>query len=153
MTPNESIESPPADLPTLIRLAVSDAKLLDRNGYVADSRVWHTGSRPGFPCGVCFAGAVMAGTLGGDSRLRMSPQDASTAWRKALFALDDVRIRHWENLAASRWISSGEAENLAKRWPMYDSDELHFFTNWNDFDEFLECATKIADLVDRMRNA
>lgn len=57
-----TIQAPPRNLSALIRIAVRDARALDRREFTANAHDWlrvhpHT-------CRVCLTGAVMAGTLG-----------------------------------------------------------------------------------------
>lgn len=93
----QSIESLPA-LPrrpsALINLACDDAeKIYNTPGYAINMAEWH---RSGIhtssgKCEVCFAGAVMAGTLGAEPKTDCTPQNFG-ADAQALRALNHFRI-------------------------------------------------------------
>ena len=86
----------------LIRLALDDLARAEASRlYVVNMAVWHT---PGTiwgkegknlvrtrKCAVCFAGAVIAGTLHGDHEKRVVPQSFGSENEGKLDALDDFR--------------------------------------------------------------
>lgn len=82
----------PDTLSALIRIALKDEERVNRSRkYIMDMGGWHT---PGYIdeiCRVCFAGAVMSGTLNADPNNEYSPEswDAKTAAKLA--SLDDIR--------------------------------------------------------------
>ena len=71
---------PPCDLIALIRLAVADARKLNRDLYVPESSDWHGGGTEYSSCPVCFAGAVIAGTLKGPRPELLGPSDFPDWW-------------------------------------------------------------------------
>ena len=51
---------PPSNIVDLVRLAVNDAKMLDRDKYRPSYTTWHRGEYDVYPeCEVCFAGAAV----------------------------------------------------------------------------------------------
>jgi hypothetical protein len=96
MTQAQSIESLPK-LPqrpsALIKLACDDAEVVYRNPkYRLDLGEWHSTLEDSLGrCAVCFAGAVMAGTLGADPSEELVPSDFG-ADERALAALNHFRL-------------------------------------------------------------
>lgn len=82
----------------LIRLACDDAEKIYRTpGYTLDMNLWHeTAISDGkHSCAVCFAGAVIANTLG-QSRGDYTNPDYFGSDRKALEALNFFRRGQWQ---------------------------------------------------------
>lgn len=90
---------PPKTLSGLIRLAVNDARKLDRDAYWPVCNTWHepSGRQSGAVCRICLAGAVIAGTLGAptDADVRFLDQIDDTEWVDALTAIDHARTGKW----------------------------------------------------------
>jgi hypothetical protein len=79
----------------LIRLACDDAEKVFRTpGYKLNMVEWHTGTDDG-TCHVCFAGAVMAGTLGAPKGTFRQTQDFGVD-QAALRALNSFRTGAWD---------------------------------------------------------
>ena len=141
---------PPAELPALIRLAVSDFKGLDRSLYRpwhSSYHSWHVGSDGNRWCHVCFAGAVMAGTLKRDCTLPATPVDCG-AWRPALEALDDVRRGCWRALEHDGWLTRAEADDLMAEPSCLGPGG---FKGWRDADLFMRWALKLAYWLEKRR--
>lgn len=82
----------PKKLSALILLAVEDLKRVERSKrYLVNMNVFHD-SFGGGKCSVCFAGAVIAGTLGKDPAGHFYPDDFSEDVADRLFALDFLRM-------------------------------------------------------------
>lgn len=91
----------PNKLSALIRAGLADLEKIERNkAYVVDMATYHTSyncdndGRPyadGRRCHVCFAGAVMVGTLGVELGDSATPRDFPGLEDK-LNALDEVRV-------------------------------------------------------------
>lgn len=91
------MKKPPKKLSALIRLALADMAVVQKNKkYSISMNGWHYTARAksgeATVCRVCFAGAVMANTLGVGFLTDTSPDALSDhEWAKALYALDWVR--------------------------------------------------------------
>ena len=88
-----TIQKPETQLPDrlsdLIELAVADAQRLDRNTYDPEYDSWHEMERLG--CDVCFAGAVMAGTLEHPCYQDAGPSTFTVYNPIRLYALNETR--------------------------------------------------------------
>ena len=74
----------------LIRLARCDEKKAHASSdYTVDMKDWHETSFAG--CAVCFAGAVMAFSLGGDPKRKLAPAECDADTRDCLYALNAFR--------------------------------------------------------------
>ena len=82
----------------LIRLAVSDARRIDRGVYVANWVPWHTPTFGGpEKCGVCLAGMVIAGTCGIDpSKEAAYDSPELFLWKDLLLALNAIRAGNYD---------------------------------------------------------
>jgi hypothetical protein len=79
----------PNKLSNLILIALDDLRKAERSrDYKVDMYSWH---QPNSVCKVCFAGSVMAFSLGTDSNTYTSPSRFAKKTMGKLFALDDVR--------------------------------------------------------------
>lgn len=80
----------------LIRVALKDLAVVEKDErYVVDMGSWHERRRS--RCAVCFAGAVMAGTLGASHSKSITPGDFDGVTAMKLAALDSIRtgwVRH-----------------------------------------------------------
>ena len=144
----------PATLSALIRLAVADARALDREKYKPISSLWHCSLGPSEPCAICDAGAVIAGTLGMTGAVL--PSDCGTHWTHALYALDwarrgDIRsaLRH-HALAKGDHLPSSLTARQAVEASIEKSGWLPLVTyhGWDDFEEHLEVMIALADLLE-----
>ena len=142
---------PITDLPALIRVAIEDAREINRDEYVPWSSVWH---RPDViedneVCKVCFAGVVIADTLN-TSRILCDPEDFGQHTSNALHALDHVRRGSldfaMDNLTSSRNGTSAQKNKLDAKIG------AHFlgFNDWISFDNALEELEVIADRIDEV---
>lgn len=83
------IKKLPDKLSALILLALDDLKKAERSKkYKIDMGGWH---HPNSHCSVCFAGAVIAFSLGADPKKRIDPYDFDTDTRHKLLALNSAR--------------------------------------------------------------
>ena len=102
---------PPQTLSSLIRLAIDDARKLNRNVYAPLYSAWHAPDDTQSPqvCNICLAGAVIAGTL-------QAPPHAYVAWLEkaeiddrewanALIAVNYARMGRWKlaRIKLGRW--------------------------------------------------
>lgn len=84
--------SPPNSIVELVAIALGDMERLVSSGkYTVYMNDWHRPKSDVNPCAVCFAGAVMAGTLGAVDTKYHIPSDFGTEWYKALTILDLIR--------------------------------------------------------------
>lgn len=91
MSAKQKVAKLPEKPSALIRLAVRDLEKAERaRNYKVDMGTWHT---PNGKCRVCFAGAVMAGTLGASRKDCLSPQSFGDDAAK-LESLDYFRTGH-----------------------------------------------------------
>ncbi|MCZ6897657.1 MAG: hypothetical protein O7D95_02960 [Betaproteobacteria bacterium] len=73
-----------------VELALDDLKKVERSPkYSIDMGTWH---EPNGTCAVCMAGSIMAKTLGADIELDVMPDDYSDKIRRALEAIDYIRV-------------------------------------------------------------
>ena len=85
-----SLIKPPKTLWQAIELALHDEALVHRDErYEVDMGVLH--AQHGSKCVVCFAGSVMAKTLGADHRDRYGWDSFGEGWKRVFLALDYVR--------------------------------------------------------------
>ena len=143
------MEQPPEKISGLIRLAVADARGLKRERYSPHYGEWHTPNEKAGICQVCFAGAVMAGTLGESPEQAMDPFVFSGSWEKALNALEMVRQGNIVD-AAHRLhqteVVSPNYQLVETLEPAVDEDEAadeypegwRYFRSWTDFLGFLQ---------------
>lgn len=86
--PRKTLPQKPSEL---IRLALRDLSLIEKDPhYEINMSVFH--SYYGGTCAVCFAGAVMAKTLGSNFHYRVAPHDFNSKTANALRALDAFRV-------------------------------------------------------------
>lgn len=79
----------PNKLSALIFVALADLRKAEKSPrYIVDMTTWHT---PNSHCAVCFAGAVMAFSLGASFKQDCIPADFSSATARKLVTLDKVR--------------------------------------------------------------
>ena len=110
------LNPPPASLPVLLKLALDDLERLVAAGdpYALDVAAWHHGeaATPYRParCAVCLAGAVMAMRLAAPADDIVEPAAYTTAWRRALEAIDAMRCG--EFLIAAEYVGDPAAYPL-----------------------------------------
>lgn len=79
----------PDKLSKLILLGLDDLTKAERSkDYEVDMENWHT---PNSICRICFAGSVMAFSLGADRETKAYPSDFGKEVKEKLFALDEAR--------------------------------------------------------------
>ena len=83
----------------LLRVAIMDARTLNRTMYSPQWARYHEPNRGGGPCWVCFAGAAMAGSLGVAHNEHVRPEDLG-ANKDQLRALDSMRDGEWREAFA-----------------------------------------------------
>lgn len=141
----------PEKLSDLIALAIADCEALDSEVYKPLSRNWH---RPvGRACYVCFAGAILARTLGYRPCEAVTPESiyhaggGSRRWSRALMVLDYIRQGRFED-AIHEWDllypQADVMERCPPKWAMaarrrtgvgVDADS--YFDSWGSFTSFL----------------
>lgn len=97
----QACPSPPKKASALLRLAVADAKKIEKmKTRHLDMSEWHkplkasespTGVKS---CGVCMAGAIMDRTLKLNHQITMNPMDLPLTWDRALNDVDEMRTGH-----------------------------------------------------------
>ena len=145
----------PDKLSELVKLAVKEARSLDRDNYFPRSDHWYIDHGDGNPCEVCFAGAVIAGMVKGGKKTigwRSLNEFGADAERK-LIALENVRLGNFED-ALNGFIGEGdgrefpgmqcamEIDILRREEQMKRTDRPGYlpgvFHGWGEFDSFLD---------------
>ena len=144
----------PDTLSALIRVAVDDARRLDRDAYRPHWSAWHEplydADRPQLigRCEVCLAGCVIAGTLGQDLQEEAEPSDFDYETGYKLFALEDVRQGNLESaldlMSYQKHVVAEKRSALASI-PRLRDDE---FDDWHSFDAFLDDLGDVADQLE-----
>ena len=157
---------PPEKLSALIRLAIDDARRLDRERYMPTAATWHDPDGPDDgndrpTCLVCVAGAVIARTLECPSYAHIlvsaRPDEAGRCttitdekWRGALWALDLAREGLW--LDAFRSLH-GDYPNDEEVYEALEklaaADEMEF-SGCDEFDSHLESLNERAREIDEL---
>ena len=137
------------DLPALVRVAVADARCLDREVYLPWSSEWHKPLSGGI-CQVCLAGAVIADTLDSTEDMDLVPDSFDNYTRDALDALDQVRRGHVDRamdiLLGDRFGTSGRKNGLDDE--LREHRDWLSFGDWAEFDDALDRLEVLADSMD-----
>ena len=154
----------PDTLSELIRLAVKDARGLDRRTYIPNYTTyydWFGGSGDPYPaeCSLCFAGAVIAGTLnaphGDDESVVMTPLQYDSDTAKKLRALDCFRSEDYYN--AFRLLGLDHNKDVDYKLYRMRAEQsqrrdmtmsVNLFYGWDEFDAFLSDMDKAADILE-----
>ena len=138
----------------LIRLAVDDARKLDRKVYKPSFRSWHEPVRTrekhnGQHCLVCFGGAVMAGTLRRPANKYCTPfMDGLGVVHKQLNALEEFRLGNV--LSGVRFMGITVTQEQAREMKRWDVSKYKAFNSWEHFDLFLSHQLSIAHRLEDM---
>lgn len=154
----------PNTLSALLRLAVEDARKLDRTKYEPLYSCWHyppavqipTGIQP--PCRVCTAGALIAGTLGyapdrsfefsGSYRITFAPDDyrlmAVERVRQGNVPSALVEMKHSRTVAGEPPLPVF----IAREWEDW-KPRARAFKDWIAFDEHLSSIEELAERLER----
>ena len=144
-------------LSDLLQVAIDDYKKLDRDDYVPDSFVYHgkiLDLHSSFSkddvgkCHVCFAGAVIAGTIGEGLDTFICPVNYDTDTHSRLLALDLARAGQfheaWMHINRVSECPGYVDDLLSKVSDKYDS-RWSMFEGWEDGDKFVEEMDKVVD--------
>lgn len=158
----------PEKLSELIRVAAKDMeKALLADEYIIDMGNWHswrafldTDGKPVHKCAVCYAGTVMAGTLGADKEEEFDPHVFGTYNQPRLSALDS--LRHFDlygPVVSVAGLSEDEAQKLCEDWfeaevrnEMVDYDtyfDHEAGKEVDNFDQFFASQMKLADWLEQ----
>ena len=140
----KTFPDPPTSLSVAIRLAVGDARSLDRLLYVPEHHQWHNPGYGNGLCRVCDAGAVIAGTLGVDPSERVSYEAGGDRWRNTLLSLDAVRVGDFRTAVN---LFDGPGDLIAED-PHRPSVKCGLFLGWAQFDEHLESLEEVASWLE-----
>ena len=129
----------------LLRLAVDDARALDRTKYIPEYSTWHVyffmelqGRELESHCQVCFAGAVMAGTLKVPRKTTMRLEYFPESTQTKLDALDFFRQGDpFHALATLGCLPKEEDIRMQLDKDLPQVNHNHFY-DWVSFDKFLE---------------
>ena len=156
-----TLPEPPATLSGLIRLGNKDGRELDHAKYEPDANIWHR--EEAHPektsCYVCWAGSIMAGTLGIKDDLQLEPDDFTLDWQAALLALECVRKGELFNAASYLDLLPASSAIMAALQVLeQESEELWFYTSGGEqrygefigWDEYLEFMDKMDVLADSL---
>ena len=145
--------SPPRRLSDLIHLASDNMDLINRDIYHPDPTNWHRPFESGGKCNVCLAGAVIAGTLGGDAEKYLSPDDFTEDWDYALQALDYAREGNYATAVEMMSLYSDAYDNykdiIKGRLNNLPAPSCRDFETWEEVDMFLD---SLDCIVDDIRN-
>ena len=138
-------ELPTHSLAALGRVAVKDAKSLDRTNYLPDYTEWH-GHRPDLDvCEVCLAGAVLARSMG-HIKETVKPHLLPDAFMRVLNALDHLRsgsfVFAYRNLQLHTYARCLENEEGVIAIPPLEWGE---FMGWREFDLHISSLERVLD--------
>ena len=153
--------TPPDTLSKLIRLAIKDARRLNKDTYWPNYTQYHTphsecsyypdeqtAELPTTTCHICVAGAVIAGTLNGDPSIEIRPEDYSF-WTAELEALDRIRVGdylgayfYFRGYYLSKDMETALTK-LADRFQPFHSE----FNGWKEFTIHLNSLEELAQLL------
>ena len=158
----------PEKLSDLIRVAAKDMEqALLSEEYTIDMGLWHASRRfleeagePVQKCAVCYAGTVMAGTLGANKEEEFEPADFGKYNHVRLTALDCLRSFNF--YAPLREVCNLDAEDAEKIYGEWHHDPVReemrpYDSHWdyathkevNNFDEFFASQMKMADWLEK----
>ena len=138
----------------LIRVAVTDARSLDRSKYSPNAVKYHSPSEK-YGCCICDAGAVMAGTLNASFMDIKTPYRYPREIQRRLSAINQLRIG---NLAGAllvlnvgrslRYLNSlrDDGKRVSSEISFKPSDA--WFSDWKGMDRHLDSMEKYADLLE-----
>ena len=129
----------------LIRVALKDIRACEASDkYLIDMCSWHARARPGFnlKCAVCFAGAVMAQTLGADPERDYHPSDFDGDTNSKMYALDRLRVGDVEGAIRELGVRSVEEEGILdeRQITRYKEDPVKFKEEMEQLANDLETA-------------
>ena len=167
----KNLPEPPEKLSELIRLAVKDARSLDRNDYYPHFNYYHAyfdDTRPlldgngdaidpvdyneddppmGYQCFVCNAGAIISGELGADLLTNCDPS-CYPKWMDCLKAVDMVRYGYYGSAAA--WMRMPQSI-VAKVYDAHIPPPVHDdFIGWDEFDLHLDDLELVSDQLENI---
>ena len=129
----------PNTLHGLLRVAIDDARKLDRIKYRPECSRWHEPLSTD-RCAVCLAGAVIAGSMGVSPSVSCDPIEFERFVYMKLQALNDMRAGYffvaWRGLHALGFRSLPEA--VIKAFDSVPTPNAVEFSGWDDFDIHLE---------------
>ncbi len=145
-----TIQKPETQLPDrlsdLIELAVANARRLDRNIYFPESSNWQDYRATEDVCEVCFAGAVMAGTLEHPCYQDAGPSTFTIYNRIRLYALDETRRGNWRRALMACGQGHDLGIQMAKRLDAL-FDNTRMFRGWEEFDQFLDKMEQVVPIL------
>ncbi len=122
------------DLPSeLIRVALADLKACEADpDYRIYMNDWHVAATKNVFCEVCFAGAVMAKSLGSDKNDFLSPCDFTNGIDNKLYALNE--LRRGQVSQALRGMGLSKSDTMENRFSL-DREMPHYQYNEDKFHE------------------
>ena len=135
------------DMVGLLRVALEDAKDLDRCEYNPNSSVWHDGQDYTL-CNVCLAGMVMAGTMGEDPTSDVMPATVTTHKNTKLALVSLDYLRSWCILSAATTLKIPLSEEQVMAIEELKPVGPTLFRNWFAFDDLSERLERLADELD-----
>lgn len=121
----------------LIRLAIKDLEACEKSdAYTTDMLVWHRPSTENEKCIVCFAGAVMANTLGADPKTRVEPPHFGEDIEAKLDALDSFKCGEVEEAMEELCVDSKLLDREVSRYD--EGREKQFKSDMLDLADELE---------------
>ena len=134
----------PDKLSELIMVAVADAKKLDRSKYYPYFKTYHdkTGIAPDGLCEICDAGAVIAGTLNGDTGLTLAPSSfMSDDVARKLYALDAARDGDYDGALFTLEKHTKDTSEAVRHVPVSPYSQ---YEGWEEFDKHLDIMKGVA---------
>ena len=138
----------------LIRHAVKDSRSLNRDVYSPAFGAWHRYSIEKSKCFICFAGAVIAGSLGGNFKNDAFPVNFPKE-KKRLVALDYFRRGMfsvvWWRVGMDELGTETGSDNSQKCLKELQTikSSVFAFESWEEYDTFLEDMEKAADVFEK----
>lgn len=143
----------------LIRVAVKDARKLDREIYKPHANLFHSPvfgdgnsafQRKKFKeCYVCDAGAVIAGTLGAGKKSDKFPSKYSDAICKRLRAIDNLRTGDLYSACRHLWGGNFDTMQVRELEAKLGMPDWFSFIGWDEMDEHLESLESYADDLEK----
>lgn len=141
----------PNTMSGLIRVGLADLRATERQKktYRIDMSQWH---QPNSHCSVCFAGSVMAQSLGANPRRSYFPDEFSATVKRKLNALNDLRCGEVKDAAERLWKDTAPRK-LEKVWRklLYNMlKDVHVTPYFTSPEEFKADMTKLATQLEQI---
>jgi len=121
----------PEKLSDLIDLALSDMKVMEKSKkHVIQMQTWHEPVHENL-CSVCFAGGVIANTMGGNHRENLGPSTYNSYEKNRFQAIDSIRC--YSVVGAFSWIGFEFITEKFENRILKNMDEVSYTGNKRQF--------------------